>query len=89
MSGDAEKIVSSELASGEQLVWSARPRTEFRLTAGDAFAIPFSLAWCGGALSFEANALTKDASATFVLFGLVFVALGLYFDERIREHRGR
>jgi hypothetical protein len=57
MSGDAEKIVSSELSTGEALVWSGHPRTGIRLSGPDLFLIPFSLVWCGFAMFWEKSVL--------------------------------
>jgi len=78
MSGDAEKIVSSELSTGEALIWSGRPRTGIRFTGADAFLIPFSLVWCGFAVFWEKSVLTRGGPDFFPLFGLVFVVVGLY-----------
>src|SRR5262245_20169707 len=74
---EAEQVVSKELAPGERLVWAGRPRRGFRLTALDAFLIPFSLAWCGFVVYFERAAL-RSGSAAMVIFGLPFVAVGLF-----------
>ncbi len=79
MSADAEKIVSAELAAGESLVWSGRPRTGIRLTGTDAVAIPFSLLWCGFAVFWERSAAGMNAPPFFALWGLMFVVVGLYF----------
>ena len=75
---DAEKVVSSELSTGEKLVWSGQPRAGVRFTGADALVIPFSLAWCGFAVFWEMGALKIDAPGFFSLFGLMFVAAGLY-----------
>jgi hypothetical protein len=79
MSVDAEKVVSSELSTGEKLVWSGRPRTGIRFSGPDAFLIPFSLIWCGFAVFWEKTAVGIGAPDFFALFGLMFVAVGLYF----------
>jgi hypothetical protein len=79
MSGDAERVVSSELSSGEELVWSGRPRTGIRLSGTDALLIPFSLMWCGFAVFWEKSVRGMGAPAFFPLFGMVFVVIGLYF----------
>ncbi|HTA20326.1 MAG TPA: hypothetical protein VK989_13600 [Polyangia bacterium] len=79
MSADAEKIVSPELATGESLVWSGRPRTGIRLTRSDAVLIPFSLMWCGFAVFWEKSVLGVNAPPFFPLWGAMFVVVGLYF----------
>jgi hypothetical protein len=79
MDGSAEKMIFSELSTGEQLVWSGRPRTGIRLTGADVFLIPFSLVWCGFAAFWEKSALKMGAPDFFPLFGLMFVVVGLYF----------
>jgi hypothetical protein len=79
MSGDAEKIVSSELSAGEELVWSGRPRMGIRLSGTDVFLVPFSLVWCGFAVFWEKSAMGMGAPVFFPLFGLMFVVVGLYF----------
>jgi hypothetical protein len=79
MDGNAEKSISSELSTGEQLVWSGRPRTGIRLTGADTFLIPFSLVWCGFAVFWEKSVLKMGAAGFFPLFGLMFVVAGLYF----------
>jgi hypothetical protein len=78
MSGDAERIISSELSAGEALVWSGRPRTGIRLSGADVLLIPFSLAWCGFAVFWEKTALRMGAPDVFPIFGLMFVVVGLY-----------
>jgi hypothetical protein len=60
------------------LARSGQPRAGVRLTGADVFAIPFSLAWCGFAVFWEMSVLKSDAPGFFALFGLIFVAMGLY-----------
>lgn len=77
------------LGPGENLVWSGRPRQGLRFQAADLLLVPFSLLWGGFALVWETTALTMTTKipmdkgpgyipVMFPLFGLPFVAMGLY-----------
>ena len=78
MSGDAEKTIRTELDADERLVWVGRPRTGIRLYSSDVFLIHFSLLWCGFAVYWEKGVLDRGAPGFFVLYGLPFIAMGLY-----------
>jgi hypothetical protein len=62
----------------ERVVWSGRPATGIMLTARDMFLIPFSVLWCGFVVVWTALAWGQGG-AGFALFGLFFVAVGLFF----------
>jgi hypothetical protein len=92
-----ESLVNQYLESGEKLLWSGRPRGGLRLRKQDAFMIPFSLLWGGFAIFWEITASAASSKshspvgAVFPLFGLPFVAVGLYIifgrffvDARVR-----
>ncbi len=66
------------LRAGESLLWSGRPDPGVRFTPSDAFMVPFSIAWGGFAVIWEASAIASGAAPLFTLFGLPFVAVGFY-----------
>lgn len=64
------------LQPGEQLLWYGAPSQGFRLQKQDWFMIPFSILWCGFAIFWTLGA--SAAGGAFGLFGIPFVAVGLY-----------
>ncbi|HEX4601664.1 MAG TPA: PH domain-containing protein [Gemmatimonadales bacterium] len=74
-----EQTVRSQLSSHEKLLWTGQPRGGLRLRPADALLIPFSLLWCGFAIFWELSVLQQpDAPVVFRLWGIPFVAIGLY-----------
>jgi len=72
--------IQRELSSSEKLLWWGQPRQGVVVRGSDAFTIPFSLLWCGFAVFWEASVLRAPGTpAFFVLWGLPFVLVGVYF----------
>jgi hypothetical protein len=75
-----ENDFQGRLLPGERIAWTGVPATGLLLTGRDAFLIPFSLLWGGFSVFWEWTALhDSNAVPIFPLFGLPFVAIGLYF----------
>lgn len=64
--------------SGEFILWRGKPEKGHIFTSQDIFLIPFSIFWCGFAIFWEFSAITGGAPFFFCLFGVPFVAVGLY-----------
>lgn len=76
---DPASQIHSYLGPGERLLWSGRPDPEVRFAPADAFLVPFSVMWGGFAVFWEVGVLTSGAGPFFVLWGIPFVLMGLYF----------
>lgn len=97
MSQSPETTLTQNLDQGERLIWSGQPRSGIRLRGQDAYLIPFSIMWGGFAIFWEYMAFTQTSKApgpiavVFPLFGLPFVAVGLYliFGRFFADARSR
>jgi hypothetical protein len=73
-------IFSGRLLPGERIAWSGQPGQGPLLTPRDMYLIPFSLVWCGFAIFWEMSvASARNASFFFLLWGAMFICIGLYF----------
>jgi hypothetical protein len=81
------------LQDGEELLWCGRPWQGFRLVPMDIVRVPFSIMWGGFAIFWETMVLVGHAPLLFRLWGIPFVAVGLYimigrfFLDRARRRR--
>jgi hypothetical protein len=71
--------IESLLAGDERLLWRGEPRKGLLLRPSDGYLIPFSLLWCGFVVFWTWSAAKSGAPLPFFLFGVPFVAIGLYF----------
>ena len=80
LNAETDSVIRGELASGERLLWDGHPTQGIMFRPADAFMIPFSLLWGGFAFFWEYEVMsTEKASWFFMLWGIPFVVVGLYF----------
>jgi hypothetical protein len=69
--------VENELMKGERLLWFGRPDPNRFFARNDVFLIPFSLMWGGFAIFWEISVI-REGWGFGVVWGIPFVAIGLY-----------
>lgn len=75
-----ESDLAARLLPREKILWSGRPGQGLLFTSRDIFLVPFSLLWCGFAIYWTWMAASApNTPAIFLLFGAVFVVVGLFF----------
>jgi hypothetical protein len=78
-SGSDVLFVQGHLSAGEWIEWVGRPDPGKHFTRADVFLVPFSILWGGFAIAWEVGVIASGAPPFFVLWGIPFVAIGLYF----------
>jgi hypothetical protein len=71
--------VRQHLRDNERLLWHGVPDPAVMFTGEDAYLIPFSIIWCAFAIFWESSVLSIGVFFPMGLFGIPFVAMGLYF----------
>lgn len=75
---DEYDFCSQYLVDEEYILWKGRPGKGKLLTGGDFIMIPFSLAWLAFSIFWEITAIRSSSSIFLALWGIPFVAVGLY-----------
>ena len=76
---DDQQAFAPYLLPSERILWSGRPPRGLLFRRSDAFLIPFSLLWGGFAFFWEYMAYAQGAPLYFLLFGGIFVIIGIFF----------
>ena len=76
-----DQAFKGRLLPGERVAWSGRPGQGVVFTGADILLVPFSLLWCGFAVFWTVMVarVGHGAAHFMVLWGLLFVCVGLYF----------
>jgi hypothetical protein len=72
------RAFAGRLLPRERVIWSGKPARGLRFSARDWLMIPFSLLWGGFAVFWEVSVFQTRAPGVFRLWGVPFVAVGLY-----------
>ncbi len=66
------------MTDSEYILWKGKPDSGIIFTDTDKALIPFSVFWLAFSVFWEVTALSAGAPGFFALFGLPFVAIGVY-----------
>jgi hypothetical protein len=79
LSTETPRVIQDQLGPGERVLWSGRPAQGLVFRQVDVLMIPFSLLWGGFAFFWEYSVISAgNAPFFFMLWGIPFVAIGLY-----------
>jgi hypothetical protein len=78
MTASQSSMIRPLLRPGERLIWEGKPDVAAYSSRGAWYLIPFSLMWGGFAIFWEYSVISNGAPWFFVLWGIPFVAVGLY-----------
>ena len=93
MDYEDQQTITSFFLPSERILWTGRPPTGILFRKSDIFLIPFSLVWAGFAVFWEYTVFNSDAPPMLMVFGGVFVMIGLFvvfgrfiYDMMIRRN---
>lgn len=66
------------LVGDEYILWKGKPEKGNLFTSSDIFLLPFSIFWLSFSLFWETTALLSGAPFFFLIWGLPFIAIGIY-----------
>jgi hypothetical protein len=72
------QAVDSALLPGEAVRWEGTPSRRLHFSAGDLYTVSFSIMWLAFAIFWEAGVVGSGDGGFFVLWGIPFIAIGLY-----------
>lgn len=72
------RFANAYLQPDEHILWRGKPGKGNLLTQRDILFIPFSIFWCGFAIFWLVTAISSGAPVFFWVFGIPFVAIGLF-----------
>jgi hypothetical protein len=83
MNYEINELFREDLIMGERIIWTGQPEKRIIFSGEDILLVPFSLLWGGFAIWWEFAVLRaydgSISSLSFILFGIPFVIMGLYF----------
>lgn len=74
---DDHQFCRSYILAGESILWKGKPERGNYLSPNDVFMLPFRVFWLGFALFWEFSVI-QSGSIFMMLWGLPFIAVGLY-----------